>query len=267
MMYKMENSAVKTIDRFVEILDCFAHEQRSLSLVELSTYLDLPKSTLHRFLVSLESHGILRRQEDNKRWQLGYHLIAWGNLASKSTSLREIARPFMRELVTATGETAILSIYHDHEVIIIDMCETSHSVRLKMEIGMRSAPHAGASSKVLLAYLPEEEIMAIVKEKGLPKLCTNTITELHRLLEELEKIRLCGFAFSLEETDQGAWGVATPIFDMSNRMVGAIGIAGPTQRYSKDKLDQFLELCRRQADRISEVLNVGIHSTGNKITV
>jgi DNA-binding IclR family transcriptional regulator len=173
----------------------------------------------------------------------------------------------MSDLVATTGETAILSIYHDHEVLIIDKCETSHSVRLKMEIGMRSAPHAGASSKVLLAYLPEEEITAIVTEKGLPKLCTNTITDLYSLKEELEKIRLCGYAFSLEETDHGAWGVATPIFDMNGRVVGAIGIAGPTQRYSKEKLDQFVELCRRQADGISEVLNVGSRSTGEKRTI
>ena len=265
-MCEMEISAVKTIDRFVEILDYFAHERRSLSLAELSRYLNLPKSTLHRFLTSLESHGILRRQEDDKKWRLGYHLIFWGNLAIESTTLREIARPFMGDLVAITGETAILTIYHDHEVIIIDMCETSHSVRLKMEIGMRRAPHAGASSKVLLAHLPEDKVMDIVMEKGLPKLCTNTITDLHNLKEELERIRSRGYAVSIEETDQGAWGVATPIFDWRGRIVGAIGLAGPTQRYSKDKLDQFAKLCRKQADGISELLSVGIHPTGNNWT-
>lgn len=260
----MDNSAVKTIDRLVEILDYFAHERRSLSLAELSAYLNLPKSTLHRFLTSLESHGVLRREEGDKKWRLGYHLIVWGGLATESTTLREIARPFMCDLVEVSGETAILTIYNDHEVIIIDMCETSYSVRLKMEIGAQRAPHAGASSKVLLAYLPEEEVMAIVKEKGLPKLCTNTITDIQKLKEELERIRSRGYAVSLEETDPGAWGVATPIFERRGRVVGAIGLAGPTQRYSKEKLDQFVELCRKQANGISELLSVGIHPARSK---
>jgi DNA-binding IclR family transcriptional regulator len=265
-MPEMDNTAVKTVDRLVEILDYFALEQRSLSLAELSAHLNLPKSTLHRFLMSLETHGVLRREENDRKWRLGYHLIVWGSHAAESTTLREIARPFMCELVAVSGETAILTVYHDYKVIVFDMCETSYSVRLKMEIGTQRAPHAGASSKVLLAYLPEEEVMAIVKEKGLPKLCTNTITDFHVLMEELERIRSRGYAVSLEETDVGAWGVATPIFDRRGRVVGAIGLAGPTQRYSQEKLDQFVELCRKQAGGISELLSLGIHPTRSKNT-
>jgi DNA-binding IclR family transcriptional regulator len=262
----MENTAVKTIDRLVEILDYFTREQRALSLAELTTYLNLPKSTLHRFLISLESHGVLRREKNDKKWRLGYHLIVWGSVTEESTTLRDIAKPIIRDLVAASGETAILSIYHNHEITIIDMYETGHSVRLKVEIGMRRAPHAGASSKVLLAYLPEEEVMAIVKEKGLPKLCTNTITDIYKLKDELKRIRLRGYADSLEETDPGAWGVAVPIYDWRGQVVGAIGLAGPTLRYSKDKLDQFVGLCREYADRISELIRVGIHPRGDNST-
>jgi DNA-binding IclR family transcriptional regulator len=135
-----------------------------------------------------------------------------------------------------------------------------------MEAGKQRAPHAGASSKVLLAYLPDEEVNAIVAEKGLPKLCTNTITDLPTLRKELERIRERGYADSLEETDPGAWGVATPIFDWRGRVVGAIGLAGPTQRYSQEKLERFVKLCRIKASGISELLSVGIHPTNHKST-
>ena len=253
----MDNTAVKTIDRLVKILDYFSQEQRPLSLTELSVYLRTPKSTLHRFLMGLDSHGIIRREENDKKWQLGYRLIEWGSLALESTTLRSIARPIMHDLVAITGETAILTIYHNYEVVVIDMCETSQSVRLMMEVGKQRAPHAGASSKVLLAYLPEEEVMEIIDEKGLPKLCTNTITDIPSLKEELERIRTRGYADSLEETDPGAWGVATPIFDGGGRVVGAIGLAGPTQRYDSEKLNQYIKLCRQQAKKISSLLSMG----------
>jgi len=254
----MDNSAVKTIDRLVDILDYFSQGHAVVSLAELSEHLKLPKSTLHRFLVSLESHGILRREANDKKWRPGYHLIVWGSVAAENTSLREIAKPFIAELSIASGETAILTVYHAQEVVCIDMSETSHSVRLNMNVGVQRAAHAGASSKILTAYLPEEEIMAIIKDKGLPKLCTNTITDIDALRAELAKIRKQGYADSLEETDPGAWGVATPIRDWRCEVIAAVGLAGPTLRYSKEKVKQYAVLCREYADRISDALSSGV---------
>jgi IclR family transcriptional regulator, KDG regulon repressor len=254
----MENSEVKTINRLVEILDHIALENGSLSLADLSTQLKMPKSTLHRFLTGLESHGILRRDEDDKKWRLGYHLIVWGSAAEENSALREIARPVMGELVVSTGETAILTVYQNHEVTCIDMCETNHPVRLKMEVGTNRPAHAGASSKVLLAHLREQEVMEIVKEKGLPKLYINTITDASELLAELARIRERGYADSLEETDPGAWGVATPIWDLRGKLVGAVGVAGPTMRYSKDKVVDYAALCRDASNKITARFSAGI---------
>lgn len=138
------------------------------------------------------------------------------------------------------------------------MNETSHTLRLKMEIGAQRAAHAGASSKVLIAYLPEDEVLAIVKEKGLPRLCANTITDVDELKAELARIRKRGYADSLEETDPGAWGVATPIRDWKGQVIGAIGVAGPTMRYSSEKVKQYAALCGEYAEKISAALSVSI---------
>jgi DNA-binding IclR family transcriptional regulator len=254
----MDGSAVKTIDRLVEILDNFTRERPSWSLAELSARLNVPKSTLHRFLMSLEAHGILRRDAGDKRWRAGYRLIVWGSLAAETTTLREVAKPYMSELVALSGETAILTVYHDHQVICIEMCETHQPVRLRMEVGAQRAAHAGASSKVLIAYLPEAEIDSIVRDKGLPKLCTNTITDVEDLKLELAHIRENGYADSLEETDAGAWGVATPIRDWRGEVVGAIGLAGPTMRYSEEKVERYVALCQQCSESISKHLNGGI---------
>lgn len=251
----MDHSGVKTIDRLVRILGYFAQGHAAVSLAELAEYLNMPKSTLHRFLVSLESHGILRRDGANeKKWLPGYRLIVWGSVAAENTSIREVARPFLADLAVASGEMAVLTVYRAHEVLCIDTAETSHRVVLKMAIGAQRAAHAGASSKALLAYLPEEEVMAIIADKGLRKLCTNTITEVGALKAELARIRERGYADSLEETDPGAWGVATPICDWKGQVVAAIGLAGPTMRYSVDNVGRYAALCREYADRISKAL-------------
>lgn len=256
--------AVKTVDRLVRILDCFSAEQPSWSLSDLSVHLGLPKSTLHRFLVSLESHGILHRDPGDKRWCLGYRLFVWGSLAVESTGLRHIARPVMRDLVAGTGETVFLTAYHDQEVICIEKVETGRPVRMTLDVGRRQFPHAGASCKALMAYLPEEEIQAIVRDKGLPKLCTNTITDPAELVAELARIRQHGYAESQEETDLSAWGVAAPIYGRTGEIVAAIGVAGPTSRFTGELHQQAVRLCRQASQRISALLSTGIESeSGN----
>ena len=259
-MTMSDSSSVRTVDRLVTILDCFSLERPAWSLAEICAHLGLPKSTLHRFLTSLESHGILRRDPDDKQWRLGYRLVTWGEFAAGSTGLRHVARPIMRDLATVTGETVVLTVYQGQEVVCVEKVETSHSVRLKLDVGTRHPPHAGASSKILMAYLPEDEIQAIIRDKGLPQVCANTITNPDKLVAELTRIREQGYAESLEETDPGAWGVATPIYGRNGDVMAAVGIVGPSLRFSGELARQYVALCRDAARRISILLGAKIES-------
>ncbi len=253
-----KSSSVKTIDRLLDILDCFSPEHLSWSLTELSEALDLPKSTLHRFLVAMEYHGILRRGTSDKRWRLGYRLAIWGELAALSTGVQHLAKPVMRDLTKATGEMSLLTIYEHREVVCIECIETAHSVRLTLNVGQRQFPHAGASSKILMAYLQDAEIETIIQEQGLPKLCINTIIEPDVLRAELETIRERGYAMSVEETDVGAWGVATPIFDREGDVVASVGVAGPLLRLTDEMAESCIAECRQAAERISHLLKKGV---------
>ena len=249
-----KSSSVTTVDRLVRVLDCFSQDQPLWSLAQFSAALGLPKSTLHRFLTGLEVHGILRRDPDDKLWRLGYRLVAWGSLAEKSTGLADVARPVMREIVARTGEMVALTVYADQEVICIGKVDSIHSVRLALEVGDRRPAHAGASSKILLAYLPEREIEAIIRTRGLPKLCINTITDPAELRADLARIREQGYALSVEETDPDAWGIATPIVDQKGRTIAAIGVAGPSLRLSEELAQRYVFECRQAAERISQLL-------------
>ena len=248
------STAVQTVDRLVKIIDSFSSSRRSWTLTDLSEHLDLPKSTLHRFLCSLEAHGILRQDEESKQWHLGYRLLVWGSLAEKSTALHDVARPIMRDLTAETGETALLTVYQAHEVVCVAKVESSHPVRLALDVGVRRPPHAGASSKALMAFLPEEEIEDIVRSQGLPKLCVNTITDRDALNAELARIREQGYAQSVEETDLGAWGVATPIRGWDGEVIAAIGLAGPIPRFGDELAQKYAARCEEAAKRISSAL-------------
>jgi IclR family KDG regulon transcriptional repressor len=247
----MAISSVNTVNRLVQILDSFTLDHPTWSLADLSAQLGMPKSTLHRFLVSLEAHGILRRDSQDKLWRLGYRLVIWGALAERVTGIRHIAEPVMQELAAKTGEMVALTVYVQQEVVCIAKIDTRYSVRLALEVGARRPAHAGASSKILMAYLSEEEVQSIIRERGLAKLCTRTIVDPDELRAELARIREQGFAESIEETDLGAWGIATPVFGRQGEVVAAIGVAGPIQRYSLELAQRFVDLCQGACRQIA----------------
>jgi DNA-binding IclR family transcriptional regulator len=158
--------------------------------------------------------------------------------------------------VAATGETVILTTYYEQEVICIEKVETNRSVRMTMDVGTRRPLHAGASSKALMAYLPPDEVQSII-DQGLSKACINTITDPNVLEDELAKIRRQGYAESQQETDLGAWGVATPVFDGRGDVIAAIGIAGPSSRMSDELVESYVALCKDASQKITRLLRSG----------
>ncbi len=257
-----KSSSVTAVDRLVSVLDSFSPERSTWSLSELSAHLGLPKSTLHRFLVSLETHHILRRNPGDKLWQPGYRLLYWGELAEQTTGLIQVTQLLMEGLAEATGEMIVLTAYSDHEVICLARIDARHPVRLELEVGARRPAHAGASSKILTAFLPEEEVQAIIRDRGLPRLCTNTITDPDHLAAELAQIRAQRYSQSIEETDLGAWGIATPIFKRGQVVVGSLGVAGPIQRYSDGLAQHYVALCREACNTVSIQLGARPGATG-----
>jgi IclR family KDG regulon transcriptional repressor len=250
---KVKPSGVGTLDNVVRILECFSPDRPGWSLADLTSHLEVPKSSLYRYLRAMEHHGILRRDK-SKLWHLGFRLFFWGNLVSELSSLRHAAKPYLNRLVSLTNESAFLTAYDQQEVVCIDKVESSQAVRLTLSIGKRRMPHAGAASKILMAYLCDEEIQAIIAHQGLPKICKNTITDPGSLLAELEQIREAGYAYSVEESDEGAWGLAAPIFDGEGTVRAAISVAAPISRFSETQREHCIELCTNAAKEISMLL-------------
>ena len=101
------------------------------------------------------------RDVHGRGYQLGYQLLHWGMVAQAALDLRTEALPIMRQLSHSVGETAILTVRDGMRGLYLEIVESAQPVRLTMQVGQRLRLHAGASSKVLLAFLPEVEIEQI----------------------------------------------------------------------------------------------------------
>ncbi|MDD5368466.1 MAG: IclR family transcriptional regulator [Anaerolineaceae bacterium] len=248
------NSDLRSLNRLVDILNCFSETEPAMTLTEVSRCIKLPKSTTFRFLEAMTSQGLLMPDPNGKGYRLGYVLIHWGILAQSSIDIRNDALPFLRSLADCTGETAILSARYGNVGAWIEMIESRHPVRLAMKIGQPLQLHAGASSKVLIAFLSDSEQHQVLSEIQLNPLQKNTITNRDQLLAELRDIRERGYATSFEETDNGAMGVAAPVYDHTGQVVCGIGIVAPAVRVTQERVPEVATQVVNTAQALSRRL-------------
>ena len=237
--YRMAtDSTGRSIIRIADILNCFSVDEPVHNLTAISKRLELPKSTSHRLLTTLVSQGFLMRDVHGRGYQLGYQLLHWGMVAQAALDLRTEALPIMRQLSRSVGETAILTVRDGTRGFYLEIVESAQPVRLTMQVGQRLRLHAGASSKVLLAFLPGVEIEQITSTIEMQPLTPHTITDPTQLRTELAAICQRGYATSFEETDLGAMGVAAPVYDRAGHAVAGIGIAAPLARIPPERVPE-----------------------------
>lgn len=243
------------LERALAILELFTPEKPTWSGSEVSAALDLSRSTAYRVLKVLEAHHYLWQDRETKRFRLGSQAMSLGWRAFENVELRRLAYPIMRRLFDATGETVILTVLSEDRTqsVCVERIDSRHQLRLILEIGRRVPLHAGASSKILLAYLPAEQRARAIALRGLPAVNKNTITDRDLLEAHLREISNRGYAVSFEETNEGAAGIAAPIFDRRGEISGGLGIAGPLSRFSHETLPQLISIVLAHAAEITHL--------------
>lgn len=248
-------STLQVLERTLAILALFTRARPEWTTTEASRESGLPIPTVHRIMATLSQHGFLVRDPFTKRFRLGWAAVDLGERARAAVDLRRLAMPALGRLASATGETALLSAMNDRRdcAVCLERVESSMALRLSIEPGREVPLHAGASQKVILAFLPDDEREAVLA-RPLEKLCRATITDAAFLRDHLAGIRSRGWAISFEENNLGVWGVALPILDPQGRSVASIGLAGPTARFHRHELANSVRELRLAALEVSSAL-------------
>jgi len=138
-------------------------------------------------------------------------------------------------------------------VVFIDMIESEQLIRYTVNVGQRSALHATANGKAILAFLPVIQRDEILRALPLKRYTDRTITSLPTLRASLDEIRAAGVCVSVDEIVRGASGIAAPVYDRDGRVVGACAVGGPTERM-KPRMRQLAADVKAAARSISMLL-------------
>lgn len=249
-----EYATVESVKRALGILGLFEDEQE-LGLVEIGQRLNLSKSSVHRLLKTLEEKGYICQEPETRKYKLGIRVLQLGLNMLNNIDLRAAALPVMKKLVSVVGETTALVILSGREGICIEKIDSPHRIRIFTEVGRIIPLYYGAMGKAILANQPDEVIEEVLKEnaeniKKAPLYCHNP----QLIVEDLQRIREAGYAFSSGEITTGAASVAAPVRNHRGNVIACLSCAGPATRFSSVKLTEIISLVRESADELSKLL-------------
>jgi DNA-binding IclR family transcriptional regulator len=244
----------KSVARAARLLIALANAGREVSLTELSEKLGLPPSTVHRLASTLIAYHLVEQNAVTGRYKLGLTALHLAYAVLQQLDFRQEAKPAMERLADLTGETVNLSVLDGDEVVYIEKAEGSSSLRMLSRIGHRAPVHCTGAGKILLSEMALDEVRAILRRTGLPRLTPSTIVTFDEYLRELEFARANGYTLDNEECEEGASCVAAPIRDHTGKIVAALSISGPKVRFGKERLPVLVRYVLEAAHDISTKL-------------
>jgi len=244
---------INVLDRAFQILDALSDTQQGCHLADLSRTLKVPKSTVHRILMVLERHRYVRREPGDGKFRLGSKALELESSAVAGMDVTQACRPFLKQLVAETDETAHLGVLCNHQVISLANEQSWHTLT-PSTIGRNVPAYCTSLGKALLAFLPEKEIEEYLLAQKLERRTANTIIRTEALVTEFRKIRLRGYAIDNEEFEKGLRCVAAPVRNRSGQATAAIGIAGPVSRLDRARMGVVTNAVINAAAGLSEAL-------------
>lgn len=241
----------KTFACGLQILLLYDTETPEMTAVEISQRLGYSLSKSYRLIRTMVQFQMLRENPGTARYSLGMALLRLGLLAKQNFQLPVVARPIMEELSRLTKETVLLTAFDGTRAICLERVESKEPIRYTVYYPGGSLPlHAGASSKILMAYLPEQEWDRILAP-GLKKYTSHTITDPEKLKAHLREIRQQGYTFSDQEVDRDVRAVAAPVLKASGELLAGLSVAGPGFRITQKRVASLGKLVVEYARKIA----------------
>ena len=243
---------ISSVKKALDLLELFTVEQPELSLTELSSHMELHKSSIYRILSTLAAAGFVEKDRITNKYRLGLIFLELANNVLNRYDFRDWVKPYLEELAEKTGEIIHLAILDGIDIIYLDKNGQAQPLTVATKIGGRSPAYSSAMGKTLLAGLTRQELTKRLGQVSLKKMTANTITEMDRLMVELEKVKHQGFAIDNEEAFIGIRCVAAPLKRKDGAVIAAISATVPKQRMGKERMGQMSQMVKETAQLISE---------------
>jgi IclR family transcriptional regulator, KDG regulon repressor len=241
-----------TVRRVLMLLSALA-DQPGVSAQNLSTRLNLPRSSVHRLLAMLRANGFAANDEGG--FGPGLELFRIAGRLGPQTPFRKLAEPYLHTLSAEFGETTILALLAREQLRMFYAAQGSppDPMRYNLQLGALEPLVWGATARVLLAHLTEQEIATAISRRELSPARRQSLDEVE-LRSSIERIRRDGYDITHAHRTQNAVGLAAPFFDGDGKVVGSIAFLIPEFRWQAAAQDSVVRAIVDAAEELSRQL-------------
>jgi DNA-binding IclR family transcriptional regulator len=245
---RLAGNGIQVISRAAKILRSLRDEPDGLSLGQIASRVQLPRSTVQRIVHALVAERLLMAASPNGRVRLGMEILALA--ANSKIDIVEIAHPHIKQLSEATGETVDLAVLRRDHLVFLDQVAGHHRLRAVSAVGELFPLHCTANGKACLALLADGEVRQRLARTEL-RLANGKLRTVSTLLDELDTIRRTRVAYDEEEHFSGISAIGGAFQDHGGTIY-AISIPTPTSRFltNRERSAPLLLAC---LDRLSEI--------------
>jgi DNA-binding IclR family transcriptional regulator len=230
---RKSNEVAPALSRGLAVLEFLHSRADGESLSDVAATLRLPKNSVLRLLNTLEDFGYVEREADTLRYRITRRVATLFMDSARDRNLMEAALPSMRSLRDRVNETVLISIIERRAGIVLEQVQSTHPFRFVCESGTFEDLHSSASTKAILAFLPQAETDDLLDGHAFTRYTDRTITRRNDYARELAETRERGYATDRGEQGEGVCCVAAPVFDRTGRPLASITVTGPAERFEK----------------------------------
>lgn len=246
---------VPALERGLLLLGQFNHVDRKLSAPELARRLSLPRSTVFRLLMTLESMGFVQRAEGGHDYRLGLAVLRLGFEYLASLELTELGAPLLERLRGEIGFSCNLVVRDGRSIVYVAKSSAPTPFTSSVHVGTRLPAHATVLGRVLLEDLTLDELRELFPEEHLESYSSSTPTTVMDLYEIVQKDRERGYVLQEAFFEARVSTIAAPVRDASGRIVAALGATIPSSRFEPERIDDLVARVRSTAMELSRLLN------------
>ena len=249
-----KDGGVQSVDRAMLLIETLAEDDEGYRLTDLAIRTGLSPSTIHRLLTTLEKRRFVQFDRDQSVWHIGAQSFAVGATFARRRNFVTQAMPFLRKLRDQSRETANLAVIDDGAMVILTRVESREIMRSVTTVGGRAPMVASGLGKALLSTYTEEDVFAVIRREGMPRLTSKSIVRAGELCKSLHDIRERGYSIDDEEAQVGLRCVSAVVYDDCSEPLAAISVSGKASRVSDDRLPVLGKFVQEVATEMTRAL-------------
>jgi IclR family transcriptional regulator, pca regulon regulatory protein len=243
----------QTLARGLSCLETLAELGGPAGCSQIAASMGVSRAAARRLLLTLKALGYVI--EDRGLYATTPKVLSLGRGQLSRTALWSAVSPVVVGMADRFNEPCSISVLDGLEIVFVCRDATRRIFTSRLEAGDRLPAHCSASGKVLLAALPDADLVPRIDGAALAKRGSGSITDPDLLREALEQVRAAGFALAVDEMEDGTLSIAVPLRDRQGRVVAAMSCASHRSRRTVDDLRaDLLPPLRRAAESVEGII-------------